>query len=168
MSINQLTQPLVEALISNADALQIAVNQHETACLGSQYAGWSLAHDKFFSLGSGPARAIAQREEIYKELAYQDTADQTVLVLETDQVPPIEVVNKVANDTGVDPKHLHFILTPTSSLAGTVQITARVLEVALHKLHSVHFPLENLLDGYGVAPIPRKTMEDLLLRYLRQ
>jgi len=210
MSINQLTQPLVEALISNADALQIAVNQHETgatiidagidvnggleagrqiaeicmgglgsvslqnnttfenwplsvkvhakspviACLGSQYAGWSLAHDKFFSLGSGPARAIAQREEIYKELAYQDTADQTVLVLETDQVPPTEVVNKVANDTGVDPKHLHFILTPTSSLAGTVQITARVLEVALHKLHSVHFPLENLLDGYGVAPIP--------------
>jgi len=35
-----------------------------------------------------------------------------------------------------------------------VQITARVLEVALHKLHTLHFPLEQFADGYGVAPIP--------------
>ena len=33
------------------------------ACLGSQYAGWSLSHDNFFSLGSGPVRSIVQKEE---------------------------------------------------------------------------------------------------------
>jgi len=49
------------------------------SCLGSQYAGWALSHDKFFSLGSGPARAIAQREDIYQELAYKDECAQTVL-----------------------------------------------------------------------------------------
>ena len=38
-------------------------------------------------------------------------------------------------------------------LAGTVQIAARVLEVALHKAHELHFPLDNIVDGYGVAPI---------------
>jgi methenyltetrahydromethanopterin cyclohydrolase len=124
------------------------------ACLGSQYAGWALSHEKFFSLGSGPARAIAQREEIYQELNYKDTANQTVLVLETDQVPPQEVIEKVAKDTQIEAKNLTFILTPTRSLAGTVQITARVLEVAIHKLHSVHFPLSEVVDGYGVAPIP--------------
>ncbi len=124
------------------------------ACLGSQYAGWALSHDKFFSLGSGPARAIAQREDIYKELAYTDRSAHTSLVLETDKVPPIEVIEKVAHDTRIRPTNLTFILTPTRSLAGTVQITARVLEVALHKLHAVHFPLEQLVDGYGVAPIP--------------
>ena len=124
------------------------------ACLGSQYAGWALSHEKFFSLGSGPARAIAQREEIYKELAYIDRSSHTSLVLETDKVPPIEVIEKVAHDTRIRPNNLTFILTPTRSLAGTVQITARVLEVALHKLHAVHFPLEQLVDGYGVAPIP--------------
>lgn len=124
------------------------------ACLGSQYAGWSLAHDKFFSLGSGPARAIAQREEIFEELGYKDQADSTVLVLETDQIPPTEVIEKVANDTGIAAENLTFILTPTRSIAGTVQITARVLEVALHKLHTLHFPLNDVLDGYGVAPIP--------------
>ncbi|HSR02087.1 MAG TPA: methenyltetrahydromethanopterin cyclohydrolase, partial [Methylophilaceae bacterium] len=124
------------------------------ACLGSQYAGWALSHDKFFSLGSGPARAIAQREDIYKELAYTDHCANTCLVLETDRVPPIEVIEKVAHDTRIRPANLTFILTPTRSIAGTVQITARVLEVALHKLHAVHFPLDQFVDGYGVAPIP--------------
>lgn len=124
------------------------------ACLGSQYAGWALSHEKFFSLGSGPARAIAQREEIFTEIQYQDKAKQTVLVLETDKIPPKEVIEKVARDTQIAASELTFILTPTRSLAGTVQITARVLEVALHKLHTVHFPLDQLVDGYGVAPIP--------------
>ena len=124
------------------------------ACLGSQYAGWALSHEKFFSLGSGPARAIAQREEIYQELKYQDQCESSVLVLETDKVPPTEVIEKVARDTKMHAKDFTFILTPTRSLAGTVQITARVLEVALHKLHTVHFPLEQFVDGYGVAPIP--------------
>ncbi len=124
------------------------------ACLGSQYAGWALSHEKFFSLGSGPARAIAQREDIFKELAYKDQSSHTALVLETSQVPPAEVIEKVSNDTGIRASNLTFILTPTSSLAGTVQITARVLEVALHKLHAVHFPLEHFVDGYGIAPIP--------------
>lgn len=124
------------------------------ACLGSQYAGWALSHEKFFSLGSGPARAIAQREDIYQELQYQDQHPRSVLVLETDKVPPVEVIEKVARDTKLNAKDLTFILTPTRSLAGTVQITARVLEVALHKLHTVHFPLSELVDGYGIAPIP--------------
>jgi methenyltetrahydromethanopterin cyclohydrolase len=132
------------------------------ACLGSQYAGWALSHEKFFSLGSGPARAIAQREDIFEELAYKDHSAHTVLVLETDKVPPSEIIEKVAHDTKIRPANLTFILTPTRSLAGTVQITARVLEVALHKLHAVHFPLEHLVDGYGVAPIPAPSPDFLI------
>ena len=211
-SVNQMTNPLVERLIANADALRIAVKQlpigstivdagievpgsleagrliaeiclgglgnvsftqnntfanwqahiqvHANnpvlACLGSQYAGWSLSHEKFFSLGSGPARAVAQREELFKELGYKDNADKgkTVLVLETDQIPPNEVIEKVSRDTGVAAKHLTFILTPTRSLAGVVQIVGRVLEVALHKAHTLHFPLENIVDGIASAPLP--------------
>jgi len=124
------------------------------ACLGSQYAGWALQHEKFFSLGSGPARAIAQREELFKELNYQDSAEATMLVLETEKIPPIEVINKVAQDTRVKAENLTFILTPTKSLAGTVQIVGRVLEVALHKAHTIHFPLAQIISGAGTAPIP--------------
>jgi methenyltetrahydromethanopterin cyclohydrolase len=121
------------------------------ACLGSQYAGWSLQHEKFFSLGSGPARSIAQREELFKELNYKDHAEKTVLVLETDKIPPAAIVEKVCKDTSIKPENLTLILTPTSSIAGVVQIVGRVLEVAMHKAHAIHFPLEKIVSGNGVA-----------------
>lgn len=135
-------------------ALSVHSNNPVLSCLGSQYAGWSLSHEKFFSLGSGPGRALAGREELYKELDYKDQADAAVLVLESDKVPPVEVIEKVARDTGVAIDKLTFILTPTRSLAGTVQIVARVLEVALHKIHTLHFPLEHVVDGIASAPLP--------------
>lgn len=124
------------------------------ACLGSQYAGWSLAHEKYFSLGSGPGRALAGREELFKELDYRDSHETACLVLETDKTPPAEVIEKVSRDTGVAPENLTFILTPTRSLAGTVQIVARVLEVAMHKIHTLHFPLDHVIDGMASAPLP--------------
>jgi methenyltetrahydromethanopterin cyclohydrolase len=124
------------------------------SCLGSQYAGWALQHEKFFSLGSGPARVLAQREDLFKELAITETAEKTSLVLETEKMPPKEVIEKVARDTKINAENLTFILTPTTSIAGTTQIVSRVLEVALHKLHTLHFALSDVLDGYGTAPIP--------------
>lgn len=132
----------------------VTAKQPVIACLGSQYAGWALSHEKFFSLGSGPARAIAQREEVFKDINYKDQGEQTVLVLETDKVPPVEVIEKVARDTGLPTNKLTFILTPTRSVAGSLQVTARVLEVALHKCHTLHFDLDSIVDGYGVAPVP--------------
>lgn len=132
------------------------------SCLGSQYAGWSLLHEKYYALGSGPARAMATKikdgkkepvEELYKELAYQDAADAAVLVIENDAIPPVEIIEKVAGACGLKPTKLTLIVTPTSSLAGGVQVVARVLEVAMHKAHALHFPLENILDGSGSAPI---------------
>lgn len=134
--------------------LSVHSNNPILSCLGSQYAGWSLAHEKFFSLGSGPGRAIAAREELYKELGYQDKAEKACLVLESDKAPPAEVVAKVSRDTGVKPENLTFILTPTRSLAGTVQVVARVLEVAMHKIHTLHFPLDHVVDGMASAPVP--------------
>jgi methenyltetrahydromethanopterin cyclohydrolase len=124
------------------------------ACLASQYAGWALSHEKFFSLGSGPARALAQREDLFKELDYRDIADATCIVLETSEVPPAEVIEKIIRDTKVAAEKLTVILTPTTSVAGSTQIVARVLEVALHKAHTLHFPLNDIVNGTGVAVLP--------------
>lgn len=209
-SVNQLSAPLVQKLITQAEALQLIVSKNETgctivdagiqcsgsaeagriiaeicmgglgevtlqaddrftnwhdaiavsseqpvlACLASQYAGWALSHEKFFSLGSGPARALAQREDLFKELAYIDTAESTCIVLETDKVPPVPVIEKVLRDTKIAAERLTIILTPTNSIAGVVQIVGRVLEVALHKAHTLHFPLENIVSGTGLAVLP--------------
>lgn len=147
------------------------VNVHSSnpviSCLGSQYAGWSLSHGEgkgaFYALGSGPARALAVKlkndveipvEELYQELGYRDTSEETVIVLEVDKIPPVELIDKVAKACQLDPTKISVILTPTSSLAGGMQVVSRVLEVALHKAHSLHFPLDNIIDGVASAPVP--------------
>lgn len=136
------------------EAVAVSSTQPVLACLASQYAGWALSHEKFFSLGSGPARALAQREDLFKELNYMDTATSTCIVLETDQIPPVQVIEKIVRDTKIAPEQLTIILTPTTSIAGVVQIVGRVLEVALHKAHTLHFPLENIVSGTGLAVLP--------------
>jgi len=140
-------------------------SQPVLACLASQYAGWSLAASreetggkKFFSLGSGPARALAAKEALFQELGYRDpiaAAERAgVLVLEVDRMPPQVVVDKVLRDCGLAPNQLTLVLTPTRSLAGTTQVVGRALEVALHKAHELHFPLEHVVDGVASAPLP--------------
>ncbi|MGE8130725.1 methenyltetrahydromethanopterin cyclohydrolase [Methylobacterium sp. NPDC080182] len=127
------------------------------ACLGSQYAGWSLADETgdsgFFALGSGPGRAVAAVEELYQELGFRDSATKTALVLEAAGGPPESVVAKVAEACGLKPEDLTFIFAPTQSLAGSTQVVARVLEVALHKAHTVGFDLHAIVDGIGSAPL---------------
>jgi methenyltetrahydromethanopterin cyclohydrolase len=93
------------------------------------------------------------KEPLFAELGYRDRADSTCLVLEVDREPPAEVVDKVVHDCGVAAERLTIVLTPTHSLAGMVQIIARVLEVALHKAHALGFPLEAIVDGAGSAPL---------------
>ena len=124
------------------------------ACLGCQYAGWSLQYKDFFSLGSGPGRSLAQREKIFKELNYVDNHNRTSLILEVDKEPPIEIIKKVSKDCNVEESQIIFILTPTTSMSGNIQIVSRVLEVALHKAHELKFPLERVVDGMGTALIP--------------
>ncbi|MHB8883677.1 MAG: methenyltetrahydromethanopterin cyclohydrolase [Methylovirgula sp.] len=133
--------------------LTVRTSDPVIACLGSQYAGWSLAHGDFFALGSGPGRALACKEPLFHDLGYKDEADRATLVLEGDLPPPVEIVDKVAEDCGVAPDRLTFIYAPTRSLAGNVQVVARVLEVALHKVHELKFPLANVLDGVASAPM---------------
>jgi methenyltetrahydromethanopterin cyclohydrolase len=141
--------------------LDVRSSQPVLACLASQYAGWSLAASKeetggkkFFSLGSGPARALAVKEPFFVELGYRDQAPCGVLVLEVDRAPPKVVIDKLLRDCHLAGDALTLVLTPTTSLAGTTQVVARVLEVALHKAHEQGFALADIVEGTATAPLP--------------
>jgi methenyltetrahydromethanopterin cyclohydrolase len=141
--------------------LQVRSSQPVLACMASQYAGWSLSASKeetggrkFFALGSGPARALACKEPLFGELGYRDASDRGLLVLEVDRPPPAVVVDKVLRDCGLQPEGLGIVLTPTASLAGTTQVVARVLEVALHRAHELGYALRDILEGDACAPLP--------------
>jgi methenyltetrahydromethanopterin cyclohydrolase len=139
-------------------SLQVHTSDPVLACLGSQYAGWSLQDgsgpEGFLALGSGPGRAAARLESLFEELGYHDRAERIVLVLEAGAPPPRGVVDKVAAAAGIERSAITFIYAPTQSLAGMTQVVARVLEVALHKAHAIGFPLAEIVDGIGAAPLP--------------
>jgi len=137
----------------------VHVESHEPvlACLASQYAGWSLSHSEgkgaFNALGSGPARAMGSHEDLFEELGYRDQAETACMVVEVDKIPPVELADKIASRCGIPADKLTLILTPTTSVCGVIQVVARVLETALHKVHTLHFPLQTIVSGKGHAPV---------------
>ena len=62
------------------------------------------------------------------------------------QLPPDEVCLDLAKQCGVEPDSLTLLVAPTASLAGTVQVVARSVETALHKLFELGFDLTRIVE----------------------
>src|SRR5438046_6054097 len=104
------------------------------SCMASQYAGWAIQVEKYFAMGSGPLRAHARVErELFAKLGYAETGRHGGWVLETRNAPTEAVAGWVGQRAGLAPAQLTFVVAPTASLAGGVQIAARILETGLHK-----------------------------------
>jgi methenyltetrahydromethanopterin cyclohydrolase len=141
--------------------LKVKTHAPVQACLASQYAGWEVKGEKYFAMGSGPMRAAAGREPLFDEIGYRETASEAVGVLEASKLPPDAVCLEIAAKCGVDPQRLALLVAPTHSLCGTIQIVARSVETALHKLHVLGFDLGRIVSGKGSAPLPPLAKDDL-------
>ncbi|MDA7978582.1 MAG: methenyltetrahydromethanopterin cyclohydrolase [Pirellulales bacterium] len=130
------------------------------ACLASQYAGWRIAQGDFFAMASGPMRAVAGREELFDKIGFREAAPGTLVgVMETSQLPTVEVIESIAESCHVSADRLLLAAAPTTSLAGCLQISARSVETALHKLEQLDFDLARIVSGFGQAPLPDPTPE---------
>ena len=140
----------------------VSTDHPAVSCMASQYAGWSISVDKFFAMGSGPLRAHARVEkELFEKLGYEENAERGVLVLEARALPDEAVAAWVAEKARLEPARLTFVVAPTASLAGGVQISARILETGLHKMETLGFDVRRVVSGYGTAPIPPVAKNDL-------
>jgi methenyltetrahydromethanopterin cyclohydrolase len=132
------------------------------SCMASQYAGWAISPEGYFAMGSGPLRAKARVEkELFEKLDYQEEATRGVLVLEGGKLPTEEVAAWVAAKAGVEPEGITFAVAPTASLAGGVQISARVLETGLHKMETLGFDVKRVVSAIGRAPVPPIAKNDM-------
>ncbi len=132
------------------------------ACMASQYAGWAISVGKFFAMGSGPLRAHARVErELFEKLGYEEETEEGVLVLETRTLPDDNVVEWVAEKARLQPVQLTFVVAPTASLAGGVQISARIVETGLHKIETLGFDVTRVVSAIGTAPLPPVAKNDL-------
>jgi len=134
--------------------LTVVTDWPALACLASQYAGWRLDRDDYFAMASGPGRAMIRAEELYDDLEVDERARTAVLCLETREPPPEGVAGYVAERAGVSAADLTLVFAPTASLAGGVQVAARVVETALHKLHELEFDVGRVVSAFGSCPLP--------------
>jgi methenyltetrahydromethanopterin cyclohydrolase len=105
-------------------------------------------------MGSGPARALGLKpKELYEEIGYKDDSEFAVLVMESSEIPNEEVVEYIAKHCSVDPENVYIAVAPTASIAGCVQISARIVETGIHKLESIGYDINTIKSGFGVAPI---------------
>ncbi len=134
------------------------------ACMAAQYAGWPLAGEGFFAMCSGPARALRGQEKVLQQYGLVHAATdstEAIGVLEANALPSPAVVNDFAKQCSVDAKNVMLCVARTASLPGTIQVVARSVETALHKLHELDFDLSTIKSAFGSAPLPPIAKDDL-------
>jgi methenyltetrahydromethanopterin cyclohydrolase len=141
--------------------VQVWTDHPPHACMAAQYAGWAVNLDGFFAMGSGPLRARARVEkELFEKLGYAEDATRGVLVLETRTLPTEAVADWVSERAGIPPGAITFVVAPTASIAGGVQIAARVIETGLHKMDALGFDVTRVVAAMGTAPLPPTARND--------
>ncbi len=148
---------LVPAEISFPVDWSVAVQTDDpaVACLGFQYAGWPINHDGYFAMASGEIRSHRGREPIFDVIAVPVDRRAGVItgVLEADRLPGESVVSEIARQCGCRPGQLSLSIAPAASLAGSIQVIARSVETAMHKLHELKFPVHKIVSAAGTAPL---------------
>ena len=124
------------------------------ACIASQYAGWAFSTESYFSMCSGPARLAKGGEEILEEYDLRTREDTVVGVFEASSVPSKDDVREFAEKCGCQPSDVTLCVARTASLPGSIQVVARSVETAMHKLFEIGFDLKRIERAVGFAPIP--------------
>ena len=155
---------LVPCHLAGLPGPMVAVRSDDAlaACLACQYAGWQIKGEGYFAMGSGPMRAAAAKEPIFAE-GFLPTEEPAVAVgtLETGQAPPEPVLEQLRSQLPPSVNDLSLMFAPAASIAGTLQVVARSLETALHKLHELKFDMTSVRCGYGEAPFPQVAKDEL-------
>lgn len=141
--------------------IQVYSDQPVLACMASQYAGWQINVGKFFALGSGPMRAAYGKEEIFDQIPGREQPPVAVGCLEARKLPDEAVLDYLASALNLPANKITLLVAPAASIAGSVQVVARSLETALHKLHELQFDLNQVLSGFGTAPLPPVAKDEL-------
>ncbi|MCI0685090.1 MAG: methenyltetrahydromethanopterin cyclohydrolase [Gemmataceae bacterium] len=144
-----------------APQVTVATDHPVAACMASQYAGWQISVGKYFAMGSGPMRAAYGKEELFDHIPGREQAPVAVGALETRKLPDDAVIDYLSKALKLPASKITLLAAPAASLAGNLQVVARSLETALHKLHELKFDLNQVVSGFGSAPLPPVAKDEL-------
>lgn len=132
----------------------VSTDHPAVALFGAQLAGWRIKPEGYTADGSGPARALANKPKaVFKKIEYRDESDVAVLLMETEEIPPDSAAYYIAERANVEPENVTMVLTSTTSMAGMVQISGRIVETGLFRLDILGLDPKKVMYGAGYAPV---------------
>src|SRR5262245_29343717 len=112
-------------------------------------------------MGSGPMRAAYGKEDLFDDIPGREQPPVAVGCLEARKLPDDAVAEDLAAALGLPAAKITLLVAPAASIAGTLQVVARSVETALHKLHELKFDLGQVVSGLGAAPLPPVAKDEL-------
>ncbi|RCW48740.1 MULTISPECIES: methenyltetrahydromethanopterin cyclohydrolase [unclassified Halanaerobium] len=144
-------------------SVEVRVDHPLEACMLSQYAGWKVESGDFFAMASGPGRILLKEEELYEEFSeyHENERVPAVIVLESSELPDLEAADYIADKLSTPCDDVYILTAPAESLTGSIQISGRIVETGLHKMHELNFDLRKIESGWGSCPISPVAADNL-------
>jgi methenyltetrahydromethanopterin cyclohydrolase len=133
--------------------------------------GWiNFNVGSYRAIASGPARALVHEpKKLLETVPYMESAEEAVVVLQSEQYPNEKVADSLAEKCRVNPENLYLVLSPLSSMCGLIQVTGRSVENAMVKLHTLGYDGNSVKNACGIAPLPflksKRIVPDDMLSY---
>lgn len=143
-------------------AVRLVVNRPLEACMGCQVAGWRLVDEPDAPILAGPARTLNNPPDHHVQLSgYRDHHHEGVVTVQMSRPVTEEMAAVMARACGLAPEKLYILASRHACLVSTVQVPARGIETAMHRLALEGFDLGCIRHAWCTGPIPPLVDDEL-------
>ena len=146
-------------------AVRVMIDHPIEACVASQIAGWRLEVPglQHAAILAGPGRALNREnpDHYFDWIDYRDDHHEAVVAIQTSEPITVATADLIASSCRVDPSDLYVLFAPHRSLVTAVQVAARIVEQALHRLAEEGLDLRGLRHAHGFGVVPPLVDDDL-------
>lgn len=131
---------------------------------GCNISRWELKPGKHAPVMAGPGRLITRKENDWfaSYSNYYDRYHAAVLTAEMNRIPDEQEVQDLIEATGVEAQDVYILVAASGSIACSVEVSARIIEQSLHRMHEEKFNLDNIIEAHGFCVVPPVIKDDLI------
>lgn len=135
--------------------VRVMVDRPIESCVASALAGWKIETGPDAAILSGPARALNSEPDHYFDLIpYRDRWHEAVITVQMRKPVTDALAETIARACRVSPDDLYILATRHASLVCAVQVAARGVELAMHRLSLEGFDITCIRYASSIAVIP--------------
>lgn len=144
-------------------AVEVFIEQPMIACMASEIAGWSLGKGEYATIASGPARsqAVVESDHYIHMTPYRDRSDKAVVCLQDVRYPTDALALEIAGACRVKPENVYILISDSTCIACSMQVSARIIEQSCHKMMRNGFSAEQIVMCRGRAPVAPVVKDEL-------